>query len=269
MPQDIKSQVEALLFSSGRKMPLAELHVHVAQTTKEELLDALLALQKDYTARNSSLMLVQEGDLWKLTVHEKYMDLVRKITPHTELTKTVMETLAVVAWKQPITQSEVIRIRTNKAYEHIDELEKMGFVFKEKYGRTFLLKLTQKFFDYFDLRDAQAARDLFKHIRDQKGETQKRLENTEQKKGSDSMAKQEAKEHDEAVAAGEEEEEIENPEDREQMVDEEEIDPEESLFVQGYEKDEDETLEEVSEEQKRKTKKEEETTSAESSEKNE
>lgn len=268
MPQDLKSQVEALLFSSGRKMPLAELHVHVAQTTKEELLDALLALQKDYTARNSSLMLVQEGDLWKLTVHEKYMDMVRKINPHTELTKTVMETLAVVAWKQPITQSEVIRIRTNKAYEHIDELEKMGFVIKEKYGRTFLLKLTQKFFDYFDLRDAQAARDLFKHIRDQEGETQKQLEDTEQKGGDDSMG---AKEHDEAVAAGEEEEELENPEDRDKMVDEDEIDSDEALFVQGYEKDEDETLvqEEEPNQKKKKEKEKEERESEESSEKNE
>ncbi len=255
MSQDLKSQIEALLFSSGRKMSLAELHVHVASTTKEELLDALLALQKEYTSCDGSLMLVQEGDLWKLTVREKYMDLVRKITPHTELTKTVMETLAVVAWKQPMTQSEVIRIRTNKAYEHIDELEKMGFLIKEKYGRTFLLKLTQNFFDYFDLRDAQAARDLFKHIRDQEGETQKKMEDAEQKKEGDSMAKQEAKEHDEAVATGEEEKEIENSEDREQMVDEDEIDPDESLFVQGYEKDEDETLEQ-SEEQKQKKKKE-------------
>jgi segregation and condensation protein B len=260
-------------------MSLAELHVHVASTTKEELLDALLALQKDYTSGESSLMLVQEGDLWKLTVREKYMELVRKITPHTELTKTVMETLAVVAWKQPITQSEVIRIRTNKAYEHIDELEKMGFLIKEKYGRTFLLKLTQKFFDYFDLRDAQAARDLFKHIRDQEGETQKRLEDapsstgekgTKQGAGGDAMAKQEAKEHDEAVATGEEEEEIENPEDREHMVDEEEIDPDEALFVQGYEKDEDETLEQTEEsKQKKKKGTEEETTAEESPEKNE
>ncbi len=279
MPQDLKSKVEALLFSSGRKMSIEELQAHLP-AGKETLLTALTTLQKDYDTQQSSLMLVQDGDQWKLTVREKYMDLVRKITPHTELTKTVMETLAVIAWKQPITQSEVIRIRTNKAYDHIDELEKMGFLIKEKYGRTFLLKLTQKFFDYFDLHDAQAARDLFKHIRDQEGETQKRLEvvppstiekGTEQGNGGDSMAKQKEKEHDEAVATGEQEEEIENPEDREHMVDEEEIDSDEALFVQGYEKDEDETLKEVGEEPKRKKKqeKEEETVSKESSEKNE
>ena len=70
--------------------------------------------------------------------------------PDTEMTKSVMETLAVIAWKQPIIQADVIKIRTNKAYEHIKELVGMGFVTSEKFGRTKKLKLTQKFLDYFD-----------------------------------------------------------------------------------------------------------------------
>jgi len=120
------------------------------------------------------LMIFDEGELWRFTTKEAYLPLVRKINPNTELSKTMMETLAVIAWKQPILQSEVIHIRTNKAYEHISELEKMQFLVKEKYGRTYLLKLSQKFYDYFDLEGEQAARELFKQFKG-KGEEQKKV----------------------------------------------------------------------------------------------
>jgi hypothetical protein len=74
-----------------------------------------------------------------------------------------METLAVIAWKYPILQSEVIKIRHNKAYEHMKQLKEMGFVVKEKSGRTFKIKLTDKFFNYFDL-PTQDAKDAFKKV---------------------------------------------------------------------------------------------------------
>ncbi len=218
---EVKNQIEALLFASGRKMTIEELKMHLTISSASAIKDALEQLQKEYDEQQSSIMLVQEDNFWKLTTREKYLPLVRKINPNTELTKTMMETLAVIAWKQPITQSEVIAIRTNKAYEHIAELEKMGFLIKEKYGRTFMLKLTEKFFDYFDLRDAQAAREMFKHIKGSE-ETQKKLE--------------------EAVITEEEEQDIEISQNREEMIDEDEIKPEEASFVQGYEKDVGKTL---------------------------
>ena len=96
-------------------------------------------------------MLVNEGDSWKITIREQFLPLVRNIVTETELSKTIMETLAVVALKYPIKQSELIKIRTNKAYDHLKELEQMGYITRQKHGRTNLIKLTQKFFEYFDL----------------------------------------------------------------------------------------------------------------------
>lgn len=175
MTTELKNQIEALLFASGRKMTVEELKLHLNISSAKAIQEAAELLKKEHEERQSPIMVVQEGDSWKVTTKEKYLSLVRKINPNTELTRTMMETLAVIAWKQPITQSEVIAIRTNKAYEHIGELEKMGFLVKEKYGRTFMLKLTQKFFDYFDLRDAQAAREMFAHVKESE-ETQRKLE---------------------------------------------------------------------------------------------
>ncbi len=279
---ELKNQIEALLFACGRKMTLEELKLHLNISSNKAIQEATELLKKEHEQRESPVMVVQEGDSWKLTTREKYLNMVRKINPNTELTKTMMETLAVIAWKQPITQSEVIAIRTNKAYEHIGELEKMNFLIKEKYGRTFMLKLTQKFFDYFDLRDAQAAREMFAHVKESE-ETQRKLEEARaqadagvseanlpevveqpQDQQKESQEKQEpqpavakedlvpeqqeaieetAKEqHQEAVEMQEEDSEMENTEDRQEMVDEDEISGQEASFVQGYEKDAAKTL---------------------------
>jgi len=150
----LKSKLEALLFSSGRKMSVEELsRLSNAQTADIQL--SLAALKKEYDEKSSSIMIVNEGDSWKLTVREQFLPLVQKIVTETELSKTILETLAVIAFKYPIKQSDLINVRTNKAYDHLKELEEMGYISRQKHGRTNLIKLTQKFFEYFDLPEGK------------------------------------------------------------------------------------------------------------------
>ena len=146
----LKNKLEALLFSSGRKMNVDELS-RLSNAKLNEVKNALTELKKDYEEKGSSEMIIKEGDSWKLTVREQFLPLVQKIVTETELSKTIMETLAVIAFKYPIKQSDLIKIRTNKAYDHLKELEEMGYITRQKYGRTNLIKLTQKFFEYFNL----------------------------------------------------------------------------------------------------------------------
>jgi segregation and condensation protein B len=148
---DLAKKIEALLFSSGKKMGVAEIS-RLCRTQPDAVVAELQKLKAVYEQTNSSLMIIDEGDSWKITVREKYLPLVQKIVAETELSRTVMETLAVVAWKSPVLQSDVIRVRTNKAYEHLKELEETGFISRAKHGRTQLIKLTDKFFNYFDLQ---------------------------------------------------------------------------------------------------------------------
>lgn len=146
----LKNKLEALLFSSGRKMDIEELS-KLTNERRERIQKALEELKKEHDDKESSTMLVNEGDFWKLTVREQYLPLVRNIVTETELSRTILETLAVIAFKYPIKQSDLISLRTNKAYDHLKELEEMGYITRQKHGRTNLIKLTQKFFDYFDL----------------------------------------------------------------------------------------------------------------------
>ena len=148
----VKSKVEAVLFSTGHRISLDEIS-KLCRSRKEDVLASLKELQRGYDEKESSLMLVEEGDSWKFTVRDHFIPIVRKIVTETELTKSVMETLAVIAFKYPILQSDLIKLRTNKAYDHLVELEKSGYITRQKHSRTNLIKLTEKFFRYFDLTE--------------------------------------------------------------------------------------------------------------------
>lgn len=167
-------KAEAILFAIGRSVSEQEIS-ELIKESKSDVHHVLTELKKKYEERESPLLIMEEGDSWKLTVHEKYVPVVHQITPHTELNKSMLETLAVIAWKQPATQSEIVKIRTNKAYEHIAELEKMGYIAKHKHGRTYLIKVTGKFYDYFDLPGEHAVKEMFKDIKDVE-EAQTKLE---------------------------------------------------------------------------------------------
>jgi segregation and condensation protein B len=199
MSEDYKNMIEALFFASGRLMELETLLNLTGASNKQVIIKNVEKLKKEYEERNSPLMIVEEKDGWKLTVKEQYLPLVRKIVSETELPKTILESLAIIAWKAPVLQSEIIDIRHNKAYDHIAELEELGFIKKEKKGRSFVLKLAEKFYEYFDVSGAKGIREVFSKV---VGETkgQKKVEEYDEKELIAELSKeeQEKKEHEKA-----------------------------------------------------------------------
>ncbi|MBI2137988.1 SMC-Scp complex subunit ScpB [Candidatus Woesearchaeota archaeon] len=147
---NLKYKIEALLFSSGRRMPLEEME-KLTKAAPEDIRESIRSLKEEYAQRNSSIHLIDEGNAWKLSVKDEHIDAISQIVTKSELPKTLMETLAVIAFKYPMKQSDLIRIRTNKAYGHLLELERLGYIARQKFSRTKLIRLTPKFFEYFDL----------------------------------------------------------------------------------------------------------------------
>ena len=145
-----KRQIEALLFSSGRKMDVEEI-AQLLTIEQKQIISILQELKEEYNNRDSALKIVDEGEFWKIAVREQFIGVVQSIVTETELNRALTETLAVIAFKNPALQADIIKIRGNKAYEHLAELSDMGYVTKQKEGRTYKLRLTQKFFDYFEL----------------------------------------------------------------------------------------------------------------------
>jgi chromosome segregation and condensation protein ScpB len=71
-----------------------------------------------------------------------------------EFSKAEQETLGIIAFKQPIKQSVIIKIRGNKAYEHIQKFVDLNLIIKKKTGHTNELSLSDDFYDYFTLQTA-------------------------------------------------------------------------------------------------------------------
>ena len=156
-------KVEAVLFAVGKEISVERLaclcSLDIPLTEQ-----ILTQLEQDYQQRDHSLKLTQKENGWKLTVKDEFVPLVSNLVSSTELERPLMETLAVIAWRYPIIQSEVVKLRNASAYDHMRQLEEMGYIQKEKFGRTYKVKLTKRFFEYFDLPSEEAKQAFIKQV---------------------------------------------------------------------------------------------------------
>lgn len=154
MEKDI-DKIEAVLFTTGKFLGLDEISKLAGIGSMGYLRELLNELSEKYKSKNNALEVVFENNRWKLGLKKEYMYVTEQLLSDAELDKPTQETLAIIAYRQPAIQANVIEIRGNKAYDHVKKLKDEGFVVTEKFGRTRLLKLTQKFYDYFDVIEDQ------------------------------------------------------------------------------------------------------------------
>ncbi|MFH1803168.1 MAG: SMC-Scp complex subunit ScpB [archaeon] len=142
-------KIEAALFLSGRFMTIQEL-ITITDVNPILLKKMLSDLQDKY--KNSGINIIKNENTWKMDVAEDFLEMVNRLaTGSSEFTKAEQETLAMIAYKQPMKQSVVIKIRGNKAYDHIKRFVEIGLLHKKKMGHTSELTLTEKFYEYFHL----------------------------------------------------------------------------------------------------------------------
>lgn len=154
--QELKSKIEAVLFTTAKALKVKEI-AEVLQCEPDAAEEALLELIMDYSSRDGALE-IDDEDGYILQVKTEHMDIVEKLCP-VELKPAVLKTLTVIALKEPIRQSYLKELRGSNAYEHVQELVQKGLISKnrDKNGRSFNLKTTQKFNEYFKLKgDAKA-----------------------------------------------------------------------------------------------------------------
>ena len=150
--EENKNKIEAVLFTTGRFLTVDDISRLVGIGSVGYIKKALLDLEEDYSNRKTALEIIKdEKNRWKLNIKNSYLYLTERLLTDAELDKPTQETLAIIAYRQPAIQSDVINYRGNMAYDHVKKLKEEGFVLSERFGRTKLLKLTPKFFDYFDV----------------------------------------------------------------------------------------------------------------------
>lgn len=149
--EQLKSRIEAVLFTTAKALSAKEIG-EILEVEAETVEEALLELIMDYASRDGALEIDDENG-YILQVKEEHMDIVEKLCP-VELKPAVLRTLSVIALKEPIRQTLLKDLRGSSAYEHVQELVEKGLVAKnkDKNGRSFNLKTTPKFAEYFKIK---------------------------------------------------------------------------------------------------------------------
>ena len=143
--------IEAVLFVSGRFLGMKDL-IMLSDMNPIIIRETIEKLQDEYEERGSALRILEKNEMWKMDIKPEFSGIINKLaTGSSEFTKAEQETLAIIAFKQPIKQSVIIKIRGNKGYDHIKKFSEQGLIKKKKQGHTHELSLSDEFYDYFNV----------------------------------------------------------------------------------------------------------------------
>ena len=162
MSKNLNSIIEALLFTSDRPLSAREIHSWLTDETLSNIKNALEELKSEYDRMERSFVLKEIAKGYQFrTNHEyaKYILLMLKTSP-TRLSRAALETLAIIAYKQPILRYEIERLRgvdvggILRTLLEKDLIRIMGR--KSLPGRPLIYGTAKKFLEVFDLKDVES-----------------------------------------------------------------------------------------------------------------
>jgi len=157
---DPKLLVEGVLFSAGHALQVVEIE-QATGLARKDVLRALRRLASEYRRRNTTIEVAKVGGRWTMQLKEEVTPQARSVAPP-EVPGRLLKTLALIAYHQPVRQSELMEMVGPKVYEQVKELADMGLVIAAPKGSTKMLTTTQRFLEYFGI--ANARRDYIKRF---------------------------------------------------------------------------------------------------------
>lgn len=152
MGKDEKRLVESILFSASKPVSINE----IKETTglnPNKIKKILIDLIEDYNVKRkdeTSVEIIKAGEKYTMQVKKKFVDQSIMIAKP-EIKSNLLKTLTLIAFHQPLKQSNLRRMIGIKAYEHVDELTTMKLVHSKKHGTTEILTTTKLFPEYFGI----------------------------------------------------------------------------------------------------------------------
>ena len=146
-------KIEAILFVSGRFLGMKDL-ISLSDMNPIIIKELLEKLQEEYGGKDSALQILEKNGMWKMDVRQEYSKIVNRLASgSSEFSKAEQETLGIIAFKQPAKQSVIVKIRGNKAYDHIKRFTELDLIKKKKAGHTYELSLSEDFYNYFNVSE--------------------------------------------------------------------------------------------------------------------
>jgi segregation and condensation protein B len=152
VPKEALAKVEAALYASGRPLSIEEI-AKVAGTASER--KAATIAREVAKSINGSMQAVEvveySGPKFAMQLKAQYTQTARKFATRPLLSRAALRTLSFIAFFQPISSSELVLRRSSTVYQHLKELEEVGFITSERKGRSKAYKTTPRFAEYFGL----------------------------------------------------------------------------------------------------------------------
>jgi segregation and condensation protein B len=147
---DEKGIVEAALFSAGRPVRAEEL-AETSRVAVAKVREHLKQLASDYAGRSSAVEVAEVGDKWTMQIRMEYTERARAFAPP-EIERDLLKTAALVAYHQPLLQSDLGDMIGSKVYEHVQALAGLNLINKRPSGRSFELTTTRYFIEFFGIK---------------------------------------------------------------------------------------------------------------------
>ena len=160
---ELEKVIEAILFIENESVPIDKF-VKKINLDKKNIENALDKLEEKYKISNSALTIIRLEDSYKMSVKPEVSTELSKIykkkKPSKKLTKSILETLAIIAYKQPITKAETEDVRGVNSQAGFKILLEDGFIEsagkKNAPGKPLMYRTTEKFLIHFNLKSLAA-----------------------------------------------------------------------------------------------------------------
>jgi segregation and condensation protein B len=146
----VKKQVESILFSANNPISVRDIR-EITGLEPQTITAALRSLRKEYNQeRNTAMEIVKIGNKYVMQVPDPYQHHSMMIAPPA-IDDDTLKTLSLIAFHQPIKQSNLRRMVGEKIYEQVDSLTDLGLIQAKKHRNTEMVTLSRHFPEYFGL----------------------------------------------------------------------------------------------------------------------
>jgi segregation and condensation protein B len=145
-----RNTIEAALLAAQRPIGVEEISIKL-EMSKAEIEKLIQELAEDYMDRTTAIEIVQIGEGYAMQIKPEYTEKIVKFASGGLIPKAVMRTLTIIAVKQPLMKSLLIKMRGSTAYDHCKFLIDRGYVTAYRKGRSSVLETTDQFADTFGL----------------------------------------------------------------------------------------------------------------------
>ena len=147
--------VEAMLFSSGRPIAPSEI-AEASGLSVQDVRQSLKKLKRVYSGRSTAIEIIRIGDKYSMQLRKDFQKSARNMAPM-ELPRDVLSAISLIAYYQPVLQSELARTIGPRIYDSVAKLREMGLVNVRSKAHSLELTTSSRFAEFFGIEAKNSA----------------------------------------------------------------------------------------------------------------